>query len=221
MYLLKEMALDLILLVLCIWILYKIVRFFWEVNKEVNQYGDVVAKERSEAGIRLVGETLYIERHHPHTWSLFKIDNHKFASYSNVPEELHFGAVTTGGFTSGGFYKTGGYINGKYHRSEKYEIIYKNWFYNADHKVEIKDVKIKKIVLSDQLAEKARNSPIKQYLEGNSIIIIHDVPTSEGTLMMARMGKTSEAVTLKELEDLEGYPTKEKCEAIVNWLKQP
>lgn len=119
LYLFKETAPYMIMLVLDIWILYKIVRFFWEVNK----YGDVVAKEQSEAGIRLVGETLYIERHHPHTWSLFKIDNHKFASYSNVPEELHFGAVTTGGFTSGGFYKTGGYIDGKYHRSNKYEII--------------------------------------------------------------------------------------------------
>lgn len=193
------------ILAFCIWAFVKAVT-------EVHNASKWSKKVVPQAGIRVEGEKLYIDRQHEKISTQFSIIPHKSKSYDYVPEELHVGAVTVGGITTGGTYKTGGYIHEKSYNSGKYDLCYANYGHNEPQVV------VKEIVLSTQLAEKARNSPISQYLKGNSIIVVNEVEPSAINGMMMYMGKTTSALTLMEQEKSEGYPTKEKCEAILKWL---
>ena len=45
-----------------------------------------------------------------------------------------------------------------------------------------------------------------------------DVKGSKAVSDLARMGMTAQAVSLLSAEQAEGYPTREKCDAIIDFL---
>lgn len=122
--------------------------------------------------------------------------------YKN-PEKIHVGAVTVGGVTTGGVYKTGGELYGKtVTAAGRYEILY-------DGK------EVERIYLTDDLAQKAQASEIKEYCDGKSIIVVEQIRRYSDTALM--LAKAGDMLQLNQ-ERAQGYPTLEKANAIIEWI---
>lgn len=158
--------------------------------------------------------SLSIDRRDSKYSNLIAIKPHKLQQHSYNPEKLHYGSVTVGGVTSGGFYKMGGNYYSKDYSDGKYKLVYKTINQNG----QVMEDVIKKITLSDKLTEQALNSNIKNYVSGNSIIVVEDINGSAEVAALMRTGQRTAAVNLLEVEQAKGYPSKEKCEEILNWL---
>ena len=165
------------------------------------------------------GTTLYIDEQSELFSIVLTIREHKVSEYKKDPLEVHIGSATVGGITTGGVYTTGGGIAQTDHRSDKFELIYKHVQGNEiQFATDISEYAIEEIVLSDELAKKAKNSKIKEYLiNGNTIEVVKSVDTTLSTKLYAA-GHNLNAISVYNWEKLAGYPTKVKCEKILNWL---
>lgn len=82
---------------------------------------------------------------------------------------------------------------------------------------------IEKIILSDELAAEANESQALRSLrclKGNAIEVVKDVGPSIVSARVWRTGDRNAAMSLLSLEKAEGYPTREKCEAIIQLLSK-
>ena len=91
-------------------------------------------------------------------------------------------------------------------------------FRHEDKNGEIVDTEIKKIYLNEKLKKEALSSSINKYVKGNYIIVVEDIKASETFLLLSQAGKTDLALSQFEYDKLQGYPTKDKCKDIINWL---
>ena len=174
-----------------------------------------IAEDLEKNTFQLSGSTLYMKKSNKHLRPLLAVKKHEVSSYHYNEEKLHVGAVTVGGVTTGGVYKTGGdYSVGKYD-SDKYELIFQR---SVSTNLDFEKTKIEKIVLSDELMQKAKGQPIEQYLEKNTITVIKEVPASQTYVTLMQMGKTDAALSLLESEQAQGYPSKEMCDTIIAFL---
>ncbi|MBE6741068.1 MAG: ABC transporter permease [Ruminococcaceae bacterium] len=163
---------------------------------------------------KLKDTTLTVKERNPQFKNVFDTKQHKISSYKYNKEELHVGAVTVGGVTTGGVYKTGGDYTVRSSASSRFKLIYKTV---KDGKFIIEN-EIKEIRLSPELAKAASDSYIKNYLDGNKIIVVQEIPPSQEFVSLMSMGQTGAALTLREKEEAAGYPTEEDCLRIVSWL---
>ena len=63
------------------------------------------------------------------------------------------------------------------------------------------------------------HTPVEKYIRNyNKIEVVWDVKGSKAVSDLARMGMTAQAVSLLSAEQAEGYPTREKCDAIIDFL---
>ena len=163
--------------------------------------------------LELSGSTLRVNKSNKNLKELLVIKKHEVKSFKYNEEQLHFGAVSVGGVTTGGVYKTGGDVSVTETNSDRYELIYKKpW---AGQYIE---TKIETITLSDELAQKAKGKPIEKYLNYYTLYVVKEIKPSETYTLLMKMGKTYEALSLLDLEKVQGYPTKEECTAIIDFL---
>ena len=157
------------------------------------------------------GDTLRISHKSKLFANVFEVKEYNIANYKYNEEKIHVGAVTVGGVTTGGVYKTGGNYTVNSHRSGKKELHY-NFVENG--KICSRDIAT--IELSKELAEEARKSNIAEYLDGDTIKVVIDVPLSAKSVDMAK--KHDYSAVSRELAA--GRPTQEKCEAIIKWISE-
>lgn len=173
-------------------------------------------------GCRIEGTTLHVEEQNEAFSTVLTMKRHEISSYDRNPVKVHVGAATVGGFTTGGAYTTGGGISKTSYGSGRAELIYKHVRKPKENEVLIgtfiDESKVKSIVLSDELAQKARSSEIKEYLRGNTIRIVEDVKPSNYFTQLMASGQNLAAVSQLSLEESAGYPTQEKCQKIIDWL---
>lgn len=135
-----------------------------------------------------------------------KDDKNYFISYK--PEKYIYTSATVGGITTGGVTKTGGYnyISGS-QKSGKYQILYY-------------DDLVSRIALTEELFLQAKESPIAKYLDESTkeIVVIQPIQTSLVTKSLLASGNINAAMNLGMKESKEGYPSYEKCTAILNWI---
>lgn len=158
--------------------------------------------------------TLYIEGQSELFEALFSINPHRIKHVSYNQEKIHAGSVTVGGVTTGGVYTTGGDYSVHSTTSSRCELIYTD----INQYGVTAQYQIKKIVFSDSLLKIAERSAIKEYLNGRTIQIVKDVKLSNYFASLMKAGRNAEAMSQMCLEQNEGYPTREKCEAIINFL---
>lgn len=179
-------------------------------NKDVQ-----IAAELSKDIVSLDGKILHVEKQCRHLRKLLAVKNHPVASVKYNEEKIHVGAVTVGGVTTGGAYKTGGDYSVRELNSERCELVFQR---SVGLNFDLETTPIKRIYLSKQLAEKAKGTPVEKYVRGGSIDIIGEIQYSSTVGVLMRMGRTSEALTQSSIEDAERYPTREKCDAIIDFL---
>lgn len=171
---------------------------------------------------RIQGKTLYVEKQNKLFSSVLSTKKHEVSEYKRDPLKVHVGAATVGGVTTGGVYTTGGGISQTDYRDGRVELIYKQVRKPKENEVHlstfIDENEVESIVLSAELAEKAKMSAIKEYLSGNKIRIVEDVKPSNYYTLLMKSGQTLAAVSQLNLEKSAGYPTKEKCQIIIDWL---
>ena len=107
-------------------------------------------------------------------------------------------------------------------RHGKVQLIYKQIAKPQANEVHlttfISENEVHEIILSADLAEKAKKSEIKEYLHGNTIRIVEKIKPSAYCAHLMKSGQRLAAASQLKLEESEGYPTREKCQAIIDWL---
>lgn len=166
-------------------------------------------------------KTLYIYKNNPKIVKLLSIDNHTISRYSDVPERYIYTGASVGGVTTGGVSKVGGYTDAKTIRTNKCIILMKELsrYYLTD-KIVMTEKEVHKICLNSELLEAAKDSPIKEYIVDDKIIVVGETGVSMGTAAMYRTGNTLSAVNTFQKEQTEGYPSFTKCLEIMDWLKE-
>lgn len=158
--------------------------------------------------------TLYVKKRSSLASNLFVIRELELDFTKYVPEKIHVGAVTVGSVTSGGVYKTGGYNQLLSTKSGKCRLVFLSW---DNETMQLKEHEVKEINLSKDLVSEAINSPIKDYIEHNSIKVVDEVISPAANALM-RMGRSQEAMNVYQLDKTDAYPDRRKCEAIIQWL---
>lgn len=181
-------------------------------------YGPLKVKQAKEAlkVCRFEGDTLYVDEQSPALSKVLHFSELKVKQYKYNPEKIHFGAVTVGGVTTGGTYKTGGDYSNSDHAVGRYELVYTAYM-GAWSVVE---GKVKRIVISDSLKEKAKQSSILQCLKGNEITVVYSINAASNQQVhdLIRLGYKTEAVNLMKMIEATGYPDKERGNAISELL---
>lgn len=179
-----------------------------------------ITQESLKDIISLNGDTLHVKEQNEAFSSFLKMKRHEVSEYQRDAVKVHVGAATVGGFTTGGAYTTGGGISKTSYGDGRVELIYRHVRKPKENEkgIFIDESKVKNIALSDELAEKARNSEIKEYLHGNTIRIVEDVRISNYVAQLMASGQNLAAASQLSLEQSAGYPTQEKCQKIIDWL---
>lgn len=151
----------------------------------------------------------------------FTLENYISTRHGYAQEKLIFTSATVGGVTTGGVDKVGGYGTEKM-KTDKYNLIYE---YLDPKDNLIKKGIVKRINLSDNLLEKAKNSKIKNYLDGKNIIVVTPLVSSEKEMQaylklhqISGGGYTTHIANLQEDDKIKTLPTAQKCSDIINWI---
>jgi hypothetical protein len=131
-----------------------------------------------------------------------------------VPEKYVYTGATVGGVTTGGVSKIGGYVDGLDYDTDKYELVLKKVVAKINGKKVIQSNVIKTIYLNNELLEEAKNSEIECYIQGRKIVVVEEVEIPSKLKYLSG----AQAANLLKAYESEGYPTKEKCELILEWL---
>ena len=146
--------------------------------------------------------------------NLIVIKNDSNYTSHDTPTKLHFGAATVGGVTSGGVYTTGGQrvVDGHYGTGRCY-LEYCEFLLDGRDSTK---AHIQSIKLSPELLHDAKKSPaITNYLQNDCIIVECEAKMSLDEIKRA-MQDLNSGYTQSRVKS--GYPTRKKCEDIVNWI---
>ena len=127
--------------------------------------------------------------------------------YKGTPDQLVFRSATVGGVTTGGFSKEGGGYKVKEYKGDRFH------FQTAYDGKEIEYIDIPAADLKE-----AMQSKIGKYIEGGRIKVVHKGELSDTFLALMQLGQTDRALTQKQYEESQWYPTKEMCDEITDWL---
>lgn len=139
---------------------------------------------------------------------------HEVKQYEYVRPTYTYSSATVGGVTTGGISKSGDYYKD---RTEKknYELVY------FEQNILVDAQPVKYIILTEELAEMAKKSIIGSYLYGNAITVVGKPPqVSDTYIKYAQIGMMDLAVSQRERELADIYPTQYKCENIIKWLSE-
>lgn len=162
---------------------------------------------------------LNLDKQDPRLREFFSIVPYTPSLSYKTPEEYVFTGATVGGVTTGGIHKVGGETKYQTVSSGRFVLRYKHcaWY---DEQIEIHDIKT--IKLTEDLVKAAKKHRISSYLNGRVIQVVDEVNVSAQTQLLLnsvlRTGNT-DAVTNSYIKDgLDSYPTREKCEAILDFI---
>lgn len=169
-------------------------------------------KKRWEFGDMGLDGYLFVKKRGQSWGNLLRIVDDKNYTISYKPEEYIYTSATVGGITTGGVTKIGGYnYVSNVQKTGKYQLRY------AGKTVE-------RIVLTKELRKQAKNSQIAEYLNADgNIEVISSVASSRTQLLMSGLNSSVNMKTVENSLAIDrskgyGYPTYEKCIAIMNWL---
>ena len=157
--------------------------------------------------------TLTIKKRDADIAKIMDIAPYKKVKYGETPEKLVYTGATVGGVTTGGWHKSGGFYGREMGNSGKVELIY---YYESKNK--IIPTKVKKIKLSGDLLKLAQSARIKEYLDGDSFIIVREKANTNAAVAAMQLGHKDYAFNIMEEAQIAALPTYEKCSAILNWL---
>ena len=143
-----------------------------------------------------------------HDFGIMQTAPHKGKRYDKYePEKYVYTGATVGGVTTGGIHK-----EGDYHYISSQENTGR-YYFNYCGKT------VNKIELSDRLLKMAKNSNISKYIE-DKYIVIYDSKAVQMPSYVSQglMSGSLDAMNLGTRYTAMGYPTREKCEEIKNWI---
>ena len=170
---------------------------------------DVVATESTvDCSYNKYTKMLYVKEKSPEFRKLLSIRAHNVNAYQYVQPSYVYTGATVGGITTGGVHKQGDY--------------YKNSTYNTNCElVYLPDNSvIERIGLTEELNKAALNSSVSSFMDGGSIRVVDEVVPSQEFTQYMSMGLTDLGLSQQERDKAAAYPTREKCEKIINWLCQ-
>ena len=163
------------------------------------------------------GGFLILRKRHSKYGAYFSIEEaHKY--YVNKePVKIHYGSATVGGVTTGGFYTTGGQqsINKGLPVADKYILRYKGKVVNH--------IQFNDFQRGDEplLIKAKQDKIISKYVSDRGAIVV--IPAAE-KISVSNEKKASFLQTgnYQHLIDevISNYPSKEKCQDIVDWICQ-
>ena len=165
-------------------------------------------------------QTLVVSSLSPYFKQYLHTEAYKESNYGYEEEKYVYTGATVGGVTMGEIRKTGGnYIEQV--KTSKVQLVF--YYYDPKSKSQFKEVKIvKKIKLEgEDLILKALKSPIRKYLNNNYIMVEDEVDEKglKGALLLAsQVGNMNMAGNFYSHATTKTMPTKEKCDAIIEWL---
>ena len=158
-------------------------------------------------------DTLTIQKRDCNISKILEIVPYKRVKYGETPEKLVYTGATVGGVTTGGWHKTGGFYGQDVGKSGKVQLVY---FKESENKMIPSEVK--KIVLSESVLKEAKSSSIKEYLDGNTIVIMREPANTDAAVAAMKLGHKDYAFNIMEDAKIAALPTYEKCRAIIDWL---
>lgn len=153
-------------------------------------------------------KTLYVGNRAPEYRDFLIIRGHSTKAYNYVEPSYQYTAVSVGGVTTGGISKSGDYYK-KSDYTMNYEIVYPN---SSNGGV------IEWIFLTNGLLPLAKKSMLKEYIENDKVRVVNEYKASNLYVQYQKMGLSDMAVSQLEQDKSAAYPTKEKCDKIINWL---
>ena len=155
---------------------------------------------------------------------MFDFERYVSKRHSYSQEKLIFTSATVGGVTTGGVDKVGGYDT-EQKKTDRYNLVYK--YVDPKDNSSKKGI-VKEIELSDDLLEEAIHSEVKVYLNGNRIVVVTPLVSSDkekqGIVNMYRVcsGKEDEYVAamanVEENDKIRTMPTLKKSSTILKWI---
>lgn len=161
---------------------------------------------------------LFLNERSEHHKKRFYTERYISTRHGYTPEKLIFTSATVGGVTTGGWDKVGG--NGTEKRkTDRFNLVY-NYLEPEDNSV--KTGYVSKIVLSDELLEKAKKSNVKPYLDGNNIVVVKPLERSEDDYlklyMLSGCNYTNIIANSAENDIIRTLPDVIKVNYILNWI---
>ena len=147
--------------------------------------------------------TLY--RRGPELASILKIKDDQNAFVTYTPVKIHVGAVSVGGVTTGGVYTTGG------------DRVY-NSYSSGYYTLEVDGAMVRTIALTDELYRQALAAPVSNFLNGHDIVVVQKLEISAAEAKFLSGGESNLMGAMATGMLKRGYPDKEKCMKIMDWL---
>ena len=140
----------------------------------------------------------------PELATIITIENNMNIDTKYKPETLHIGSATVGGVTTGGAYTTGGYNYVSGMRK------------TGTARLKYRDKLIKKIKVEDSILQNKSINSISHRFKDGIITVVEDVKLSkeERAISMAILDRGGVCGDIL----YKGYPTREECERIRNWM---
>lgn len=168
--------------------------------------------------------TYILKQRDPAIKKILKIKTHKLTEFSQryEPEKETFVGITRGNITTGGVLKSGGYnyLVSNSHKTDRGELCFRYlpsmtewWTWES----------MSRIQLTPELYRKAQHSYIKEYLNDKMQICIVKETAWDSTKRAAATaiskGNFHDASVYQwQCNSVRGYPTYEKCQAILDWI---
>lgn len=135
-------------------------------------------------------------------------------TFGHTPEKLVYTSATVGGVTTGGFHKTGG--DYAYSRNSGRCKL----FYLVATNNKVSECEVHRIVLSNELANEAKTSKIKDYLNGNTIVVMQEVSSAAFSAAREAMHSGHKHAAMNLVSDAEAVaaPSVKMVRDIARWL---
>lgn len=156
-------------------------------------------------------KTINVSKRGPGFNHIIRIDEHEVKNYTYVKPSYSFTSVTVGGVTTGGISKSGDYYK-QDSNHKNYELVYCSSPYVEKGEL------IELIHLTDELVEKAKQTSISSYLDGNDIVVVKDIDVTDEVATLAQYGMMDDAMTYMNIKKAEGFPSLSKAKDILYWL---
>ena len=163
---------------------------------------------------RFSGDTLVLYDFNSKNGDPIKIKSFYDYNLNYHPSDIRYVGVTVGGVTTGGTYDAGNYYTNDATNTGKCHLVYEDSA-NPDGAI------IEKIELHGKTLDSARrNSFIKQFLEGNTLVLKHkEGPKNESSIKASLDQNDPDlAYRLIKMDAISAMLSKDECKKIKHWI---
>lgn len=190
---------------LIIFLIFCAVMYFFCIAPIMEKYKEHVAKSLESCITYDEKErTLKLYHFHPNIREVVKMEPYKIIETSYQPDTVTYTSVTVGQVTTGGVTHNEGYLyDSGLTKTEKFELNYMNHSINT---IEL---------CTPEVKEQAEKLGLQEFYNNEGQIeVVQKVKVSKTAVDMAIMG----IISTMQREMMPGYPSKEKCSRILNFL---